>query len=111
MHQPDFIRLCLELGVLRFGEFKLKSGRMSPYFFNAGLFNTGRAIAGLGRYYARAAASSWTAFCASTCSIERRPGMVRTSRPVLSTTSTSWSMQAGGMLWPYWNRPLASRQR
>ena len=62
MHQPDFIRLCLELGVLRFGEFKLKSGRLSPYFFNAGLFNTGRAIAGLGRYYARAAALSGIEF-------------------------------------------------
>ena len=62
MHQPDFIRLCLELGVLRFGEFKLKSGRLSPYFFNAGLFNTGHAIAGLGRYYARAAALSGLEF-------------------------------------------------
>ena len=62
MHQPDFIRLCIELGVLRFGEFKLKSGRMSPYFFNAGLFNTGHAIAGLGRHYARAAALSGLAF-------------------------------------------------
>ena len=62
MHQPDFIRLCLELGVLRFGEFTLKSGRLSPYFFNAGLFNTGRAIAGLGRYYARAAALSGLEF-------------------------------------------------
>jgi orotate phosphoribosyltransferase len=48
----SFIDLCLELGVLRFGEFKLKSGRLSPYFFNAGLFNTGRALAGLGRFYA-----------------------------------------------------------
>lgn len=54
MHQPDFIRLCLELGVLRFGEFKLKSGRISPYFFNAGLFNSGRALAELGRFYAAA---------------------------------------------------------
>jgi len=62
MHQPDFIRLCLELGVLRFGEFKLKSGRLSPYFFNAGLFNTGRAIGALGRYYARAAALSGVPF-------------------------------------------------
>lgn len=48
-----FVDLCLELGVLRFGEFKLKSGRISPYFFNAGLFNTGRAIAALGRFYAQ----------------------------------------------------------
>jgi orotate phosphoribosyltransferase len=49
----SFIQLCLELGVLRFGEFKLKSGRLSPYFFNAGLFNTGRAIAELGCFYAQ----------------------------------------------------------
>jgi orotate phosphoribosyltransferase len=62
MHRPDFIRLCIELGVLRFGEFRLKSGRQSPYFFNAGLFNTGRAIDALGRHYARAAALSGIAF-------------------------------------------------
>jgi orotate phosphoribosyltransferase len=62
MHQPDFIRLCIDLGVLRFGEFTLKSGRSSPYFFNAGLFNTGRAIGSLGRYYARAAALSGVPF-------------------------------------------------
>ena len=40
--------------MLRFGEFKLKSGRLSPYFFNAGGFNTGRALAELGRHYAAA---------------------------------------------------------
>ena len=51
---PSFIDLCLELGVLRFGEFKLKSGRTSPYFFNAGLFNSGRALAELGKFYATA---------------------------------------------------------
>lgn len=55
---PSFIKLCLDLGVLRFGEFKLKSGRLSPYFFNAGLFNTSHAIAELGRYYARAVVDS-----------------------------------------------------
>jgi orotate phosphoribosyltransferase len=54
----SFIELCLGLGVLRFGEFKLKSGRLSPYFFNAGLFNTGRALAELGRHYADAIAHS-----------------------------------------------------
>jgi len=62
MQQPDFIRLCLDLGVLRFGAFTLKSGRVSPYFFNAGLFNTGRAIALLGRHYARTAAGSGVQF-------------------------------------------------
>jgi orotate phosphoribosyltransferase len=54
----SFIQLCLDLGVLRFGEFKLKSGRISPYFFNAGLFNTSRAIANLGRHYANAVVAS-----------------------------------------------------
>ena len=61
-HQRDFIDLALELGVLRFGEFTLKSGRRSPYFFNAGLFNTGRAIATLGRCYARAIVDSGIGF-------------------------------------------------
>jgi orotate phosphoribosyltransferase len=47
-----FVDFCVKLGVLRFGEFRLKSGRLSPYFFNAGLFNHGSAIAQLGRFYA-----------------------------------------------------------
>jgi orotate phosphoribosyltransferase len=58
----SFIDLCLELGVLRFGEFKLKSGRCSPYFFNAGLFNSGRALAELGRAYAQAVQSAGVQF-------------------------------------------------
>ena len=57
-YKKEFIDLALELGVLRFGEFELKSGRISPYFFNAGLFNTGYAAAKLGRYYAAAIAES-----------------------------------------------------
>lgn len=57
-YKREFIELALELGVLRFGEFELKSGRISPYFFNAGLFNTGYAAAKLGRFYAAAIAES-----------------------------------------------------
>ncbi|WNL42331.1 orotate phosphoribosyltransferase [Halomonas sp. PAMB 3264] len=53
-YQRDFIAFAIEQGVLKFGEFTLKSGRVSPYFFNAGLFQTGRALAKLGRFYAQA---------------------------------------------------------
>ncbi|MCQ4257289.1 orotate phosphoribosyltransferase [Stutzerimonas stutzeri] len=57
-YQRDFIRFAIERGVLRFGEFTLKSGRTSPYFFNAGLFNSGSALAQLGRFYAAAVVDS-----------------------------------------------------
>ncbi|PRD19624.1 UNVERIFIED_CONTAM: pyrE [Trichonephila clavipes] len=53
-YQKEFIEFALEKQVLKFGEFTLKSGRTSPYFFNAGLFNTGLDLARLGRFYAAA---------------------------------------------------------
>jgi orotate phosphoribosyltransferase len=53
-YQIEFIELALEIEVLKFGQFKLKSGRISPYFFNSGLFNTGYAAAKLARCYAAA---------------------------------------------------------
>ena len=61
-YQRDFIRFAIDRGVLRFGEFTLKSGRTSPYFFNAGLFNSGSALAQLGRFYAAAIVDSGISF-------------------------------------------------
>ena len=57
-YQHEFIDFAIRAGVLRFGEFTLKSGRTSPYFFNAGLFNTGEHLARLGRFYAQAITES-----------------------------------------------------
>lgn len=58
----EFVRFALEQGVLRFGEFKVKSGRLSPYFFNAGLFNSGAAVGRLAQFYAQALVSSGVPF-------------------------------------------------
>ncbi len=61
-HQRDFLELALQRNALRFGEFKLKSGRISPYFFNAGLFDSGEALSILGRAYARVLIDSGIGF-------------------------------------------------
>jgi orotate phosphoribosyltransferase len=61
-YQREFLDLALARNVLRFGEFTLKSGRISPYFFNAGLFDSGAALAALGRAYAAAAVASGIGF-------------------------------------------------
>ena len=61
-YQRQFIEFALNKQVLKFGEFTLKSGRKSPYFFNAGLFNTGRDLALLGRFYAEALVDSGIEF-------------------------------------------------
>lgn len=57
-YKTEFICLALEIGALKFGRFTLKSGRISPYFFNSGAFNTGHALAAIGRHYAAAAHES-----------------------------------------------------
>ena len=58
----EFVEFAIRAGVLRFGEFKTKAGRLSPYFFNAGLFDDGRKLGELARYYAQAALASGIAY-------------------------------------------------
>lgn len=57
-YQKEFIDFAISQGVLKFGEFELKSGRISPYFYNAGLFKTGEALSKLGEFYAKALSES-----------------------------------------------------
>lgn len=61
-YKSEFIELAMTVGALKFGEFELKSGRISPYFFNSGMFATGHAAAILARCYAQAAAEADIAF-------------------------------------------------
>jgi len=61
-YQEEFIRFAIDCGVLSFGEFHLKSGRVSPYFFNLGLFNTGGRLSRLGGFYAKAAVNNGLEF-------------------------------------------------
>ena len=61
-NRSDFVRFALDQGVLRFGEFKVKSGRISPYFFNAGLFNSGLSVGRLADFYAQALVDSGLEF-------------------------------------------------
>jgi len=58
----DFVQFCVDSGVLRFGEFKTKAGRMSPYFFNAGLFDDGAKLGRLAQFYAQALIASGMTF-------------------------------------------------
>jgi orotate phosphoribosyltransferase len=80
--QERFIRFAVEYGVLQFGEFVLKSGRVSPYFFNAGGFNTGSALHRLGQFYGEALA-------ASTLNYDMLMGPAYKGIPLVATTAIS----------------------
>ncbi len=86
--QEDFIELALECEVLQFGEFELKSGRISPYFFNAGKFSTGGALARLGRCYA-------AALHASGLRADMLFGPAYKGIPLVSATAVALSEQHG----------------
>ena len=86
--QQDFIELALECEVLQFGEFELKSGRISPYFFNAGRFSTGGALARLGRCYA-------AALRASGVHVDMLFGPAYKGIPLVSTTAVALTEQHG----------------
>lgn len=83
-YQREFIQFTLDCGVLKFGSFKLKSGRISPYFFNAGLFNTGHQLGKLGRFYAQA-------LIASKLSVDVLYGPAYKGIPLVSATSIAYA--------------------
>lgn len=83
-YQKEFIQYALDCGVLKFGEFTLKSERLSPYFFNTGLFNTGEQLAKLGQFYARA-------LIQSQIQIDVLYGPAYKGIPLVSATSIAYS--------------------
>ena len=87
-NQKDFIKYALECGVLKFGEFRLKSGRISPYFFNTGLFDTGAKLARLGEFYAKT-------FIQSEISADIFYGPAYKGIPLVSATAIAYSRFTG----------------
>ncbi len=83
-YQREFIQYALDCGVLKFGEFQLKSGRISPYFFNTGLFNTGARLGKLGQFYAQA-------LIESNVQIDMLYGPAYKGIPLVSTASIAYS--------------------
>jgi orotate phosphoribosyltransferase len=83
-YQQQFIQYALDCGVLKFGEFQLKSGRISPYFFNTGLFSTGAQLDKLGQFYAQALINSGY-------EVDVLYGPAYKGIPLVSTTSIAYS--------------------
>ena len=87
-YQKEFIVYALECGVLKFGEFQLKSGRTSPYFFNTGLFNTGAQLGKLGQFYAQA-------LIQSDLKVDILYGPAYKGIPLVSATSIAYAQITG----------------
>lgn len=87
-YQHQFIEYALQCGVLKFGEFQLKSGRLSPYFFNTGLFNTGAQLDKLGGFYAQALIETGVA-------VDVLYGPAYKGIPLVSATSIAYSRLKG----------------
>lgn len=87
-YQHEFIEYALQCGVLKFGEFHLKSGRLSPYFFNTGLFNTGAQLDKLGQFYAQA-------LIEANIDVDVLYGPAYKGIPLVSTTSIAYSRLKG----------------
>ncbi len=87
-YQKEFISYALECGVLKFGQFQLKSGRISPYFFNTGLFNTGAKLDKLGHFYAQALINSGL-------EVDILYGPAYKGIPLVSATSIAYSRITG----------------
>ena len=87
-YQKEFISYALECGVLKFGEFHLKSGRTSPYFFNTGLFNTGAQLGKLGHFYAQA-------LIQSKLNVDILFGPAYKGIPLVSATSIAYAQITG----------------
>jgi len=83
-YQKEFIQYALDCGVLKFGEFQLKSGRTSPYFFNTGLFNTGAQLGKLGQFYAQT-------LLASKIDVDMLYGPAYKGIPLASSASIAYS--------------------
>ncbi len=87
-YQQDFIEFAISKDVLKFGEFKLKSGRLSPYFFNTGLFNDGESLQRLGEYYSAAIINSGISF-------DMLYGPAYKGIPLVSTLAISLNLHHG----------------
>jgi orotate phosphoribosyltransferase len=101
-YQHEFLEFAIEAGALRFGDFTLKSGRKSPYFFNTGMFHSGASLARLGRFYARAIVEEG-------CELDMLYGPAYKGIPLVAATAIALADQHGRDV-PYcFNRKEAKR--